>query len=81
MSMENLIKTLIEPLVENIDEVIVKEFEKDVDGFVVYEVMVSQADIGRVIGRNGSIAQAVRTICYAAAMKNKFKIRINIDHF
>jgi len=59
----------------------VKQFEEDADGYIVYEVMVHKDDIGRVIGKHGSVAQSIRTICYAAAMKDKKRIRINIDHF
>lgn len=81
MALENLIKTLIEPLVENKEDIIVKEFEEDADGYVVFEVMVSKNDIGRVIGKGGSTAQSIRTVCYAAAMKLKKRIRINIDSF
>jgi len=81
MAIENLIKTLLEPLVEHQEDVVVKEFETDADGYIVYEVMVNKDDIGRVIGKHGSTAQSIRTICYAAAMKNKQRIKINIDHF
>lgn len=81
MLIENLIKTLVEPLVDHKEDIIVKQFEEDNDGYIVYEVMVSKEDIGRVIGKNGSVIQSIRTICYAAAMKNKMRIRINVDHF
>ncbi len=81
MAIENLIKTLIEPLVDHKEDIFVKSFDEDADGYIVYEVMVHQEDIGRVIGRHGSVAQSIRTICYAAAMKSKKRIRINIDHF
>lgn len=81
MIIETLLKTLIEPLVDYKEDVVVKEFTEDADGFIVYEVIVNREDIGRVIGKRGKIARAIRTICYAAAMKDKKKIRINIDHF
>jgi uncharacterized protein len=81
MNLEKLIKTLVEPLVDHKDEVIVKQFAEDADGFIVYEIMVNKADVGRVIGKGGNIAQAIRTICYAAAMKENKRVRINIDSF
>ncbi|HEY8364514.1 MAG TPA: KH domain-containing protein [Haloplasmataceae bacterium] len=81
MNIENLIKTLIEPLVDHKEDIFVKQFPEDVDGHIVYEVMLNKDDIGRVIGKNGNVAQAIRTICYAAALKNNQKVRINIDHF
>ena len=81
MDFPGLIKTLIKPLVMHKEDIFVKEFSPDVNGYFVFEVMVHKDDIGKVIGKNGSVAKAVRTICYAAAMKDKKRIRINIDHF
>ncbi|HEY8436447.1 MAG TPA: KH domain-containing protein [Haloplasmataceae bacterium] len=81
MNLENLIKTMIDPLVEFKDEVIVKQFDEDADGYIVYEVIVNPADLGRVIGKGGRIAQAIRTVCYAAATKHDKRVRINFDSF
>lgn len=77
----SLLRTLIEPLVDYKDDLVIKELTEDAFGYIVYEVIVNQEDIGRVIGRRGSIAKAIRTICFAAATKNNKKIKINIDHF
>ncbi|NLG82113.1 MAG: KH domain-containing protein [Bacilli bacterium] len=79
--MEELIRTLVEPLVEHKEDVYIKRFDEDADGYIVYSVMVNKDDIGRIIGKRGSIAQAIRTICYAAATKNKQMVKINFDHF
>lgn len=81
MNLEQLIKSMIEPLVEFKDEVVVKQFDEDADGYIVYEIIVNPADVGRVIGKGGRIAQAIRTICYAAATKQNKRVRINIDSF
>ncbi|ERJ13492.1 KH domain-containing protein [Haloplasma contractile] len=81
MDMEKLIATILEPLVDHKDDLVVKELPEDAEGFTIYEVLVNQEDVGRVIGKRGRIAQAVRSICYAAATKEGKKIRINIDHF
>lgn len=79
MNLENLIKTIIEPLIEHQEDCIVKQFDEDADGYIVYEIMVNPADVGRVIGKGGNIAQAIRTICYAAATRQNKRVRINID--
>lgn len=81
MNLENLLRTLVEPLIDHKDDLIVKQFAEDADGYTVYEVIVNQVDVGRVIGKGGNIAQAIRTICYAAAMKDQKRVRINIDSF
>lgn len=59
----------------------VKAFEDDEDK-VVIEVLVSQEDMGRVIGRKGAIANAIRTIVQASSYihDNQF-VTINIDSF
>lgn len=81
MNLENLIRSIVEPLVDHKEDIIVKEFAEDADGYIVYEVMLNKEDVGRVIGRGGNIAHAIRTICYAAAMKHNKRVRINIDAF
>lgn len=79
MNLEGLLKTIVEPLITHKEDLIVKQFDEDADGYIVYEILVNAADVGRVIGKGGNIAQAIRTICYAAATKQNKRVRINID--
>ena len=61
-----LLEYLAEGLVDEPDEVSVEPFEGD-DGTIVLELSVAPADYGRVIGRAGRTAQALRTVVKAAA--------------
>lgn len=76
----SLIENLIRPLIEHPDDLRVKEFPSE-DDYLLVQVMVNQEDLGRVIGKQGKTANAIRTLAYAAGSKNRKKIRINIDSY
>ncbi len=78
INFEELIKALILPLVAYPNDVVItcsSEEETDLD----FQVKVNPNDLGRVIGKNGSIAKAIRTVLYAAASKERKKIHLDID--
>jgi predicted RNA-binding protein YlqC (UPF0109 family) len=75
---EQLIADLIKPLVMNPEDVMVKKFSEENEVLTI-QVIVNQEDLGRVIGKNGRIANAIRTIAYASASKEGKKVQINID--
>ena len=70
-----LIKSLILPLVIYPEDVVVTEEQGEE---ITLEVTVNEADLGRVIGKGGKIANAVRTIVYAAASKMGQRVKVNI---
>ncbi len=78
VNFEELIKSLILPLVSFPEEVVIT-FNGEQDGTYSYNVIVSKFDLGRVIGKGGHIAQAIRTILYAKASKEGVKIHLNIE--
>lgn len=65
--MKELVEVIAKSLVENPDEVVVTETEKE-DAIIV-ELKVGPADMGKVIGRQGRIAKAIRTVVKAASSK------------
>ena len=77
---EKLIKDLVQPLVMHPEDLMVKKFSED-DNLLTIQIIVHQDDLGRVIGKNGRIANAIRTIAYASASREHKKISINIDSF
>lgn len=78
MNLVELTSFLIENLVVNPDSVSVKEI--DCDDYLLIEVIVDEADKGRVIGKGGNIANAIRTIVQASSYANNNKpVKINID--
>ncbi|MBP0964748.1 MAG: KH domain-containing protein [Ruminococcus sp.] len=77
--MEELLKTIASGLVENKNEVSVTVDEPDAEGVVVYHLHVASDDMGRVIGKQGRIAKAIRTVMRAGAGKINQKIMVEID--
>ena len=77
---ETLIKDLVKPLVVHPDDLLVKKFSEE-GNMLTIQIIVHKDDLGRVIGKNGRIANAIRTICYASASREGKKITINIDSF
>lgn len=65
--MDKLIVTIARGLVENKDAVSVTVDEPNEEGLVVYHLHVAPDDMGRVIGKQGRIAKAIRTVVRAAA--------------
>ncbi len=80
MSVE-LTEFLVKSLVKNPDMVSVKELSDDED-IVTIQVLVENSDMGAVIGKNGNIAKAIRTIVQASSYKNNEpRVKIEIDSF
>ncbi len=72
---------VISGIVKNPDMVKVSSFESDEDVTII-EILVSNEDMGAVIGREGKNAKALRTIIQAHAYLNNIKhVKINIDSF
>ena len=74
--MRELVEYLVRALVENPDEVEVEEFDED--GDLVLEVSVADDDLGRVIGRGGRIANAIRTVARAAGARDDRRVIVDI---
>jgi uncharacterized protein len=72
-----LLVYLARQLVDAPEQVEVEEFEED-DGTLVLELSVGDDDYGKVIGRGGRTAQALRTIIKAAAVKDNRRVLIDI---
>jgi predicted RNA-binding protein YlqC (UPF0109 family) len=73
----DLLEFLTRSLVENPDQVQVTEVE-EVDGEVVLEVEVADDDLGRVIGRGGRVANALRSVMKAAATREDKRVVVDI---
>jgi predicted RNA-binding protein YlqC (UPF0109 family) len=74
---QELLKYLAEGLVDRPEEVSVEQFEED-DGTVVLELAVAREDYGKVIGRGGRTAHALRTVLRAAAASDQRRIVLDI---
>jgi predicted RNA-binding protein YlqC (UPF0109 family) len=74
--MTELLEFLVRALVEDPGAVVVEELEED--GDLVYEITVAEDDLGRVIGKGGRVANAIRTIAKAAAVRIDRRVIVDI---
>jgi uncharacterized protein len=74
--MTELLEFLVKALVEDPEAVAVEEVEED--GDLVYEISVAEGDLGRVIGKGGRVANAIRTIAKAAAVRIDRRVIVDI---
>ena len=77
--MKELLMTIAQGLVENPDAVTVEQDAPAEDGTIVFHLHVAQEDMGRVIGKQGRIAKAIRTVMRAAATRQDAKVSVEID--
>ena len=75
--MKELVEVIAKALVDNPDEVAVTESVKDDE--IVLELTVSPSDMGKVIGKQGRIAKAIRSVVKAAASKEDKKVIVEIQ--
>jgi len=77
-----LTEDIVKSLVVDVDGVSVKEFPSEEENTMLIQVMVNEDDIGRVIGKDGKIANAIRTLVQASSALNDNKyVKIDIDKF
>lgn len=74
--MKQLIETIVKPLVDVPDDVRVNLVEDDTR--VTYQLIVNKIDMGKVIGKQGRVAKAIRTVVYAAGSSQQKKIFLEI---
>jgi predicted RNA-binding protein YlqC (UPF0109 family) len=74
--MTELLELLVKALVEDPEAVRVEELEEE--GDLVYEITVADEDLGRVIGKGGRVANAIRTIAKAAAVRLDRRVIVDI---
>ena len=72
-----LVETIAKALVDHPEEVSVRELS-DNAGEMVIELKVTSGDMGKIIGKQGRIAKALRTVVKAAAVKNNKKVSVEI---
>lgn len=74
--MKELIETIVKPLVDFPEDVQVNVQEED--SRVTYQLSVNKNDMGKVIGKQGRVAKAIRTVVYAAGSSQQKKIFLEI---
>lgn len=72
--MKEILQSIIENLVENKEEIEIKEVSGEQS--IVFEVKVAKSDMGKIIGKQGKIANSIRTIMKAVASREKKRISV-----
>ena len=75
--MKELVEVIAKALVDNPDEVVVTESENDDE--LVIELKVAPSDMGKVIGKQGRIAKAIRSVVKAASSRLEKKVMVDIQ--
>ena len=82
MDLVSLTEKIVKSIVQNEEAVSVKEFETEEENIILIQVVVSEEDIGRVIGKSGKTANAIRTLVQASsALKENKYVKIDINKF
>ena len=74
--MKELVEVIAKSLVDSTEEVVVTETEEN--DAILMELKIAPADMGKVIGRQGRIAKAIRTVVKAASSKGEKKVVVDI---
>lgn len=72
--MKQVLETIIKNIVENQDAVSINE--KEEADKIIFEVKVSDSDMGRVIGRQGKVANSIRTVMKTLGSRDKKKVTV-----
>ena len=75
--MKGLLEVIAKSLVDNPDEVVVTE--KETEKGLVLELTVAPSDMGKVIGKQGRIAKAIRSVVKAAASRENKQVSVEIE--
>lgn len=75
--MKEVLEIIAKALVDNPDEVSIKEIDNG-DSTITFELRVAENDMGKVIGKQGRIAKALRTVVKAAASRENKKVSVDI---
>jgi len=75
--MKELLEFIVKSLVDNKDEVVIEENTKE-DGTIIYSIKVDEQEMGKIIGKQGRIAKAIRTLAKSVSNKENKKVVIEI---
>ena len=74
---QDLIKAMVVGIVDDEAAVVVAEGETDKEG-TLYEIRVGKDDVGKVIGKQGRVANAIRTVAKASGAKHGVRVMVNV---
>ncbi len=79
MKIEEILSDIIKPMIEDAESLSIEKIDSASEDYESYQILVSSKDIGRVIGRGGKNANAIRTVVTAIAAKENMRVRLQFD--
>ena len=76
MGIENLIKNIVSSIVDEPEQIFITQEETDKG--ILYQVKVGKDDVGKIIGKQGRVASAIRTVAKAAGAKEGVRVMVNV---
>jgi predicted RNA-binding protein YlqC (UPF0109 family) len=77
IAMKELIETIVKPLVDYPEEIVITEVVDN--NHITYKLSVHKEDVGKIIGKNGRVAKAIRSVIYASATQSNKRIQLEIQ--
>ena len=82
MNLVSLTENIIKKIVSDPESVSVKEFDTEEENTIQIEVLISNEDMGKVIGKDGKIINSIRTIVQASSsLEDNKKVKINVESY
>ena len=82
MNLVELTETIIKKIVSDPESVSIKEFDAEEENTIQIEVLISNDDMGKVIGKNGKIINSIRTIVQASSsLEDNKKVKLYVDSY
>lgn len=82
MNLVEYTEFIVKSLVPDSEDISVKEFDSENENEILIQVLVKEEDMGKVIGRGGKVANAIRTLVQASSyLKDNKRVKINIDKY
>tara|TARA_R110002074_G_scaffold232117_1_gene403595 strand:+ start:226 stop:474 length:249 start_codon:yes stop_codon:yes gene_type:complete len=77
MELEKFVREVVCSIVDDTENILIEE-DETIDGVLLFKITVSKDDVGKLIGKGGRIASAIRTVLKAAGAKRGRRVSVNV---
>ena len=76
MNIQELIKNIVSNIVDNPEQIYIEK--EDTENGILFQIKVGKDDVGKIIGKQGRVASAIRTVSKAAGAKHGVRVLVNV---